>query len=999
MKQLLRYCFVLCALVFTHAAMAQDRTISGKVTSLEDGSGLPGVSVVIKGTSTGTATDANGTYKINVPANANTLVFSFIGFLTKEVAVGSNVVLNIALEVDNKMLSEVVVTGYGVAQNKRELTGAIATVKGSAFENLPVQSFDRALQGRAAGVQITGLSGQPGGAITVRVRGTGSINAGNDPLYIVDGVQVASGGLSGQSSSNVLNSINPNDIESIEVLKDAAAASIYGAQAANGVVLITTKRGKSGKTQFNFSANEGFVEPIGVLDVLSAQEFATLKQEAFVNRELTRGSSAATIAAQRQASINSFGDPATVQNTDWQSQVYRRASVRTYDLSANGGDEKTKFYMAASYNRSEGQIIKSDFTRGTFRLNVDHKASNKLSFETSIGLSTTTQNGTVSDGAFISSPQFASALILPNQPVFNDDGTFNAPLAGAFNFNPVQSVAFETRKGVTTQTVSNLAVNYLIRPNLKYRAFVGLDYANNRDDNYRDPIVPQFGVTGGSAVVTNRTTLNWNTNHTLNYFKKFGGVHNINALVGAEYRQEVRETVQAQGQGFPNGLFTTLAAAARPITTTGNYTTWRIASLFSQVKYDYKEKYFATATLRYDGSSRFGADNRYGLFYAGSLGWLISQEDFMKDISFINELKLRASYGVNGNSQIDNFASRSLFGLGGQYLDLPGISPSQLGNRNLGWELAKTTNIGLDFGFFNSRVTGSIDAYSRRNERLLLNRQLPVDSGFGSITENVGVVRNRGIEFVINTVNVDAGGFKWTTSFNISFQDNKVISLSEGRDRIGNTIQVGKSLGILWQPSYAGVNPADGRSMWYDSLNNITYSPVARDFRIQGYTLPRSFGGLTNTISYKGFTLDVFFQAQFGNIALNNNGFFMENSATSGWNNLRSQLVRWQKPGDITWVPRPIEGGVEPGSASVGTFSSKQTESGSYIRLKQMTLAYNLPSGLLSKMNLRSARVFVQGLNLLTYTSYTGLDPELLTSEIGTYPQARQFMAGLSIGF
>ncbi len=998
MKQTLRNFSVLFAWLLSYAVMAQDRTITGTITSSDDGSKLPGVSVVVKGTTIGTATDVSGSYKLNVPSNATTLVFSYVGFLTKEMAIGNNSTLDIVLEADSKLLSEVVITGYGVAQNKRELTGAIATVKGSAFENLPVQSFDRALQGRAAGVQITGLSGQPGGAITVRVRGTGSINAGNDPLYIVDGVQVASGGLSGQSSSNVLNSINPNDIESIEVLKDAAAASIYGAQAANGVVLITTKRGKSGKTQFNFSANEGFVEPIGVLNVLSAQEFATLKQEGFVNRELTRGSNAATIAAARQASNNSFGNPATVQNTDWQSQVYRRARVRTYDISANGGDEKTKFYMAASYNLSEGQIIKSDFTRGTFRLNVDHKASNKLSFEASLGLSTTTQNGTISDGAFTNSPQFSSALILPNQPVYNDDGTFNAPLAGAFSFNPVQSVTYETRKGVTTQTVSNLAVNYYFLPNLKYRAFVGLDYANNRDDNYRDPIVPQFGVTGGAATVSNRTTLNWNTNHTLNYFKKFG-VHNINALAGAEYRQEVREVVTAQGQGFPNGLFTTLAAAARPITTTGTYTTWRIASLFTQVKYDYKEKYLATATLRYDGSSRFGADNRYGLFYAGSLGWSLSQEDFLKDVSFINELKLRVSYGVNGNAQIADFASRSLFGLGGQYLDLPGIAPSQLGNKNLGWELAKTVNAGLDFGFWNSRITGSIDVYSRRNERLLLARQLPVDSGFGAINENVGVVRNRGIEFVVNTVNIDAGGFKWVTSFNISFQDNKVISLNEGRDRIGNNIQVGKSLGILWQPSYAGVNPADGRSMWYDSLDNITYSPVARDFRIQGYTLPRSFGGLTNTFSYKGFTLDVFFQGQFGNTAFNNNGFFMENSATSGWNNLRSQLARWQKPGDITWVPRPIEGGVEPGSASVGTFSSKQTESGSYIRLKQATFAYNLPSTLLNRLKLRSARVFVQGLNLLTYTSYTGLDPELLTAEIGTYPQARQFMAGLSIGF
>ncbi len=976
--------------------LAQDKLITGKVSG-DDGSPLPGVTVLVKGTSVGTSSDADGNYKISVGGNS-TLVFSFIGFKAQEIAVGTQSTINVTLVSDDKMLSEIVVTGYGVAQNKRELTGSIATVKGSTLEGLPMQSFDRAMQGRAAGVQITGLSGQPGGAINVRVRGVGSINAGNDPLYIVDGVQVASGGLAGVSSSNVLNSINPTDIESIEILKDAAAASIYGAQAANGVVLITTKRGRSGKTQFSLNINEGFVEPIGLLDVLTASEYATLKTEAFVNRELTRSINPATIQGARQTAINSFGDPATVQNTNWQDAVYRRARLKTYDFSANGGDEKTKFYMAASYNLTEGQIIKSDFSRGTFRLNVDHKASSKLSFEASLSLAATYQNGNVAGGAFINSPQFSAALILPYQPIYKDDGSFNAPLAGAFSFNPVQSVNYEKRYAFTAQTVSSLAVNYFILPNLKYRGFVGLDYSSNRDDFYRDPIVPQFAVTGGSATVTNRTTSNWNTNHTLNFFKKYGD-HNVNALAGLEYREEVRETASATGQGFANGLFTTLAGAARPITTTGTYTTWRLASLFGQVKYDFKEKYLVTGTLRYDGSSRFGTNNRYGVFYAGSVGWLVSQENFMKDLKFMNELKLRLSYGVNGNAQIDNFASRSLFGLGGQYLDLPGIAPSQLGNSNLGWEEAKTINLGLDFGFFNSRITGSIDAYSRRNEKLLLARQLPSDSGFGSITENAGVVRNRGLEFVINTVNIDAGGFKWTTSFNFTLQDNKVIALNEGRDRIGNDIQVGKSLGILWYPTYAGVNPADGRSMWYDSLGNITYAPVARDFKIQGYNLPSSFGGLTNTFSYKGFTLDVFFQGQFGNKAFNNNAFFMENSGISAWNNMRTQLQRWQKPGDMTWVPRPIEGGVEPGSASIGTFSSKHVESGSYIRLKQITFGYNLPSSLLDKVKLRSARIYVQGLNLFTFTAYTGLDPELLTADLGTYPQAKQYMAGLQIGF
>ncbi|MCU0450632.1 MAG: TonB-dependent receptor [Bernardetiaceae bacterium] len=997
MKQNLLLSIALAMLAVV-SAFAQTRTVSGKVTAADDGSPLPGVSVLIKGTTTGTTTDVNGAYRLaNVPEKA-TLVFSYVGFIRTEVEVGQRTELDLALKSDEKILSEVVVTGYGT-QEKREITGAIASVSGQTIQNLPVQSFDRALQGRAAGVQVTALSGQPGGGINVRVRGVGSINAGNDPLYIVDGVQVANGGLGGQASTNVLNSINPNDIESIEVLKDAAAASIYGAQAANGVVLITTKRGKTGRTQFEFSAQEGVVDRLKKLDVLTATEFAQLKIEGFTNRALAQGQDATGVNSARQTAIGSFGDPATVRNTDWQEVGYRRGRLRTYDLSARGGDEKTKFFLSASYNLQEGQVIKSDFRRGTVRLNVDHKATDKLAFEVSINLSSTTQNGTIADGAFINSPIFAGPLIMPYQPVFKEDGSFNSPLAGAFSFNILESVTYETRKSLTNQTVSNFALNYVISPNLRFRSFYGIDYAANRDDNYRDLRVPQFAPTGGSATVQNRTTLNWNTAQTLNFSKRIGD-HNLGGLLGAEYREEVRETVTATGQGFPNGLFTTLAAAARPITTTGDYTTWRIASLFGNAKYDYKDKYLATFTLRYDGSSRFGANTRWGLFYAGSLGWRLTGEEFLKNSELLDDLKLRASYGLNGNSQIANFASRALFGLGGQYLDLPGIDPSQLGNNNLSWEVAKTLDFGLDASLFKGRLSATVDVYQRRNERLLLNRQLPSDSGFGAITENVGVVRNRGLEIALNTVNIDAGGFKWATSFNITFQDNKILELNEGRQNIGTNIRVGYPVQINWFPQYAGVNPADGRVMWLDTLGNITYNPQARDFTVIGSPIPQSFGGLTNTFSYKGITLEVFFQGQFGGMHLNNDAFFMENSVSSGWNNLRSQLDgRWLRPGDVSQFPRTYEGGVEPGSAAIGTFSGRHIERGDYIRLKQVTLSYGLPGSVLSKIKLRQVRFFVQALNLLTWTAYTGFDPELLGSGLGRYPQSRQVTGGISVGF
>ncbi len=985
------------SILFCLPVLAQDTSVSGRVTSSDDGSPLPGVSVQVKGTTRGATTDAQGNFKINASGNAK-LIFSFIGYEAQEVAVGNRTAVDVKLAANFNELNEVVVTAYGASTKKRDVTSAVAQVSGKTIENLPVQSFDRALQGRAAGVQVTATSGAPGGGINVRVRGIGSINAGTNPLYIVDGVQIASGDLSTQASSNVLASINPNDIESLQVLKDAAAAAIYGAQGGNGVVIITTKRGRAGRTKFNASVQTGYTDLLKKLNALTASEFAQLKIEGFVNR--ARATNQAVDAA-RTSSITQFGDPATVQNTDWQDAVFQRGQLRNYDLSATGGDGKTNFYIGGSYNFQDGQVVRSDFKRGTFRLNVDHQATKKLKFEVSIGLSAVRQNGAIADGAFINSPFLAAALILPNQPIYKPDGSYNAPLSGAFSYNPVQSTEFETRLNTTVQTVSNFALNYEVIPGLRFRSFYGLDYANNRDDNYRDAIVPQFAATGGSATVTNRYTLNWNTSQVLNFSRTYRTNHNVSALLGGEYRQEVRETALATGQGFPNGLFTTLAAAARPITTSGTYTTWRIGGVFSSLNYSYKEKFLLGATVRYDGSSRFGTNTRYGLFPAVSGGYRLSEEPFLKNSRVVSDLKVRASYGEAGNNLIDNFASRALFGLGGQYLDNPGIRPSQLGNDNLSWEVARTLNLGLDYSLWNGRVYGSVDVFRKVNDKLLLERPLPFDSGFGSIFENLGKVENKGIEIEFNHVNVDKGGnkFKWETRWNATFLNNKILELLPGQSRIGTGLQVGQPIIINWYPTYAGVNPADGRSMWLDTLGNITYTVQARDSRVQGSPIPKGFGGVTNTFSYKGFTLEVFFQSQWGNSFLNNNGFFMESSASAGWNNLQSQLARWTTPGQISPVPRPYEGGAEPGSSSIQTFSTKQVENGSYIRMKQVTVSYALPTSLVNRIGLTQVRFFAQGLNLLTWTAYTGFDPEILTTDLGRYPQSKQVTGGIQIGF
>ncbi len=976
-------------------SLAQDVTVSGRVVSSDDGAAMPGVSVQVKGTTRGANTDATGTYRINAPANSR-LVFSFIGYTTQEVAINNRNTLNVTLVTDANDLSEVVVTAYGNTAKRRDITSAVSQVSGKTIEDLPLQSFDRALQGRAAGVQVTAASGAPGGAVNVRIRGVNSINAGNEPLYIVDGVQVANGGLSTAASSNVLASINPNDIESMDILKDAAAAAIYGAQGGNGVVVITTKRGKAGRTKFNASVQTGFTEVIKKLDALTAAEFAQLKIEAFVNRALATNQA---VDAARTNSITQYGDPATVVDTDWQDAVYRRGMLRNYDLSARGGDGKTNFYIAGSYNFQEGQVIKSDFKRGTFRLNLDHQATKKLKIETNIGLSFVRQNGAIADGASINSPFFAAALILPNQPIYKADGTYNAPLPGSFSYNPVQNAEYEVRLNNTIQTVSNLALSYELIPGLRFRSFYGLDYATNRDDLYRDPTAPQYAATQGSLTVNNRYTLNWNTSQVFNFNKTIGADHTITALLGGEYREEIRETVQTQGQGFSSGLFRTLAAAARPTIAGGDYTTWRIGGVFTSVNYAYKERFLLGGTLRYDGSSRFGANTRYGLFPAISAGYRLSEEPFLKGSPVVSDLKIRASYGEAGNNLIGNFASRALFGLGGQYLDQPGLRPSQLGNDNLSWEIARTLNLGVDYSLWAGRINGTFEVFRKVNDKLLLDRPLPSDSGFGSISDNLGKAENTGLEITFNHVNIDKGGFKWETQWNATFLKSKILELLPGQNRIGNNYFVGSPILINWYPTYAGVNPADGRSMWLDSLNNITYTLQNRDSRIQGSPLPKGYGGVTNKISYKGLELEAFFQAQWGNTFLNNTGFFMESSASAGWNNLSSQLDRWTTPGQITRVPRPYEGGVEPGSSTIQSFSTKQIENGSYIRLKQVTLSYLLPSRIISKAGLSTVRFFAQGINLFTWTAYTGLDPEIVTFDIGRYPQSKQVTGGIQLGF
>ena len=1022
--------------VFQALGQQTDVTISGKLTD-KDGSPIPGANVYaeVKGAKIGTVTDADGNYTLSVPRGV-TLRFVAAGYNEKRVVVGEQTLINLALE--EEQIEAITVTSYGQVIDKTTNTGAMTAVSGKDFENLPMQSFDRAIQGRLSGVAVNAASGAPGGGLTVRVRGTGSVLASNAPLYIVDGVQISPGATSGQGSSNVLGSINPNDIESIEVLKDAASAAIYGAQSANGVVIITTKKGKKNTDRFNFTVQEGFVQPIRLYDVLNARQYATLKREAAIN-DLFQPQLPTPTQAQIDAVVASantrFGNPDDPDLTsfDWKAALFRIARLRTYDFTYSGGTDRTTFYVGASYQRQEGQIIKNKWERATARFNLAHRASKRFSIESKNTIAVQGIFGAIAggEGNFLNSPFFGAFLSAPTKNAYNEDGTFAQYTDGvlAFNYNILQGVNQEVRKGSAVQVVSSIKGVYNLLPSLSFTAFTGVDWLNNRDENIRPRTIPAFSP--GNMTNTYDRNFAFNTSYTLNFNKRLGENHNVSALLGYEYRYVESMFTSALGRSF-NPNISVLNGVTNGTTSTtvsrvsGNVIENDRAGFFSQARYNYKEKYFVDGTLRRDGSSKFGAKNRYGTFYAGSVAWRISQEAFMEGIrDQLSELKIRASYGYLGNSEISDYNNVTTFSAAGvQYLGVGGLRPAVLGNDLLTWEGSAQTNLGLDFGFGRgSRIFGSVDFWRRDTKDALFSVAIAADAGQrpASVIRNVGQIRNEGIDFEIGANILDnPEGLRWVSSFNITYQRNEVLTLPEDRNIIivnGREVIKGQPISTYVLPAYAGVNPATGQNMYYDANNNIVYNPLSyqvnedksinyRDDRIWGTALPKFFGGWNNQISYKGITLDFLWQYQYGSVTYNSDYWAnLLNGMEGGDNNVTKILDRWQKPGDITNVPRLSASGSYNG-LSLSRASNRYIEDASYLRLKTLTLGYNINPERIK--GFKSARIFVQSVNLLTFTKSNVIDPEVVSTTgnptsllggINQFPQGRQYSVGASFGF
>lgn len=1024
MKRILLANLLLLGYAFTSMTFAQSRTVTGKVTSAEDGQAVPGVNVILEGTSTGTNTDMDGNFRVTVPDGDAVLVFRFVGLAQTKEVVGSRSIINVEMQPDVKQLGEVVISAYGVDQ-KRDLTGSVASVKGDVIQDLPMQSFDRAIQGRVAGTQIGAASGQPGGALNIRIRGISSINSGNDPLIIIDGVQVASAGQTTQGSANPLNAINPNDIESIDILKDAAAAAIYGAQAANGVILVTTKSGGGGdgkKSQINFSMQEGFVQPFNLYDVMDGNQYAEFRAEQELNVGLD--------PAREGGAYQFYGNPATdtVANYDWLDAMFQNGRLRTYDLSMSGGDDKTQFFIGGSYNLQEGQIIMSDWERITGRMNVTHKPTDKLTFSTKLALTHNRTFGSIENGNFVNGPFIGAFASWPTSPAVDENGNYNRYptnplLSHLFNYNILEGVNEEVRLGRTLQTVSSANLTYQILPSLSATAYVGIDFSMNKDENNRPSTIPVFAPAGGSVFTNNRRSINVNTSYTLNYNKTFGDVHNVRGILGYEYKYEEREGNSFTVNSFANPFFRVPSDGLFTGTPGGFFQDYKRLGVFGKVDYTYDDKYLVNFTLRRDGHSRFGAQNRYGTFYAGSVGWRITEESFMSGVSVINDLKLRASYGVLGNSEIGNYETLNQFGnTTGAYQGAPTVTITQLGNDQITWEEEESINLGFDFAILENRIYGSVDFWRTNNNELLFDVPFFENAGIitnrnaqaAEIVNNIGSMRNQGIDIEVSGVPVDipSAGFRWDVSFNISFLQNEVTELPEA---VGDTLFdgdfpeliVGQPVDFFWLLPFAGVNPANGRAMVRDQAGNLLYNTTVDQGQVVGSAIPSSFGGFTNVFSFKGITLEAFFQFQLGNEAFNGDLYNLLDNGGADNSRVDNYENRWRQPGDLTnypqWTTNGNIEGIDQEFGFIGT--TRYMSDGGYARLKQLTISYDFPQSLLSRVNINNLRIYAQAINLLTWTKYDGIDPEVVAnnnltgeSSFGVYPLGRTFSAGLNIG-
>ncbi len=996
-------------LLVSSAAFAQE-AVKGLIKD-ENGQPLPGATIVVKGTSVYTTANVDGTFTI--PAAKNfpfTLQINSLGFKTQEIEIYeiTGEAAEVFLKNDN-VLNAVVVVGYGT-QKKSELTGAIASVPETILKQ-PISSVDRALQGAVAGVQVTQTSGQPGGGVSIRIRGGSSIQGGNEPLYVIDGYPIYNSAVGTDAVTgsvvNPLSSINPSDIESIDILKDASATAIYGSRGANGVIIITTKKGKADHNVIAYDVTYGVQTLRKKIDVLHAAQFASLRNDALYDTKPVDGK----FQYLSQEEIDQLG-----KGTDWQDEAFQSAPTQNHQLSLSGGSHKTRYAITGSYFNQDGIIRNTDFERFSTRINLDTKPTDRLT----IGLNFTGSK----TRANVAPSGIVTALLTmpPTATVYEPDGSYTLrnPFENIFS-NPMASLNEQVNKTATSRLLGTGFAEYNLLEGLDFKVLLGTDITNTKEDNYIPSTIYEGVTTQGSAAVGFLNSSSWLNENTLTYSKEFDK-HSINVLAGFTQQEYKRDIVRTGASNFVTDNVTYNSLQDGSVTTKpySNNAKWALMSYLGRVNYNYDHKYFLTASIRSDGSSRFGKNNKWGYFPSAAASWKISEEKFFSGaLHTISDLKLRASYGATGNQEIGEYQSlatlRSITYLLGDNI-VTGFTPNGIANSDLGWETTNQFDAGIDLGLFHSRVIVTLDGYFKKTKKLLLNVEIPWTSGQATSLQNYGAVENKGLELGINTTNLE-GALTWNTSINFSINRNKVASIGGGSDSYisGNYIvKVGEPLGTFYgtvtngilqtgEESTLGVftgnaTPKPGDRLYKDISGDGKFT-TALDRTSMGSAQPDFIFGVTNNFAWKGFDLSFFFQGVVGNQILNGNKQTLE--LFNGQQNASaSALDRWTETNPSTTIPRAK---VDPAPV----FSDRLIEDGSFVRLKSLTLGYSVPKQLIEKIRLSNLRVYVIGQNLLTWTKYTGFDPEITSgnntvsqgTDSGIYPVSRTISGGLSIAF
>jgi TonB-linked SusC/RagA family outer membrane protein len=1009
-----------------------DVPVTGRVTG-PDGSGLPGVTVLVRGTTLGTSTNADGAFSLNAP-EGSTLVFSFVGYTTQTAQVaGGGGAISVSLKEDTQKLNEIVVVGYGT-QQRGSVTGAVSSVSSQEIASQPVADATQAIQGRAAGVTVTSNGGAPGGAAGTSIRVRGITSAGNNnPLYVVDGFPLPDNG-----SENQLNAISPNDIESIDILKDASATAIYGLRAANGVVIITTKRGKAGVSTINVDGYRGVQEVWRKLSLLNAEEYAVINNE---NR----------IAHGDAIVVDKFRDPKSLgEGTNWQDEVFRRAAIQNYSLSATGGSDKARYAVSGSYFQQDGTIVGSQFERFTLRANGDVQANKILKIGNSISLTHLQDRQITSNSGEYGTVQ--QTLRIPAfLPVYRPDGYYYEPRSSD-NFieeNPLASATITNQKFVRNRMLTTLYAELEPVKGLRFRTNVGADLIFDNYNAFR-PGVPELRVgtevyntrytqatSGGSA--TSSYAPSYLIENTLTYDHLFGDRHQVTVLLGQSAQEFNYSNVEAYRTGYLNNdlqvinkgpINTSLANAGRVDPPS------HLASYFARVNYEFAGKYLFSAIARYDGSGNFPPGEQFGFFPGVSAGWRVSEEEFLKGNRVISNLKIRAGYGKVGNpNNAGRFAylyavnSGILYpfgaGANGGGTLQTGAAPTRLANPDLRWETNNQANFGIDLGFMDNRFEATIDLYNRTSPNLIAPVPVSLVSGtYESVNRNAASAYNRGIDVSLTSHNVQGANLNWTTTLNVSAYKTRLESLGVGQPYNGLSALSGVIVrydqgqpfgsfygfvadGLFQTPEdvknhavqTGGSNPATSTSpgdIRFKDLNNDGVIN-ADDRTFIGDPNPKFTYGMNNTVTWKGFDLNVFLQGSQGNKIYNQNRYLLESALYGNSSGSTRVLGRWTGPGTSNDVPRAIAS--DPNQNL--RVSSYYLEDGSYLRIKTLTLGYTLPKALLDRISAKQVRVYVSSQNLLTLTKYTGFDPEVGSRgvDLGIYPQPRVFLAGLNIGF